>query len=237
MPQAAPPAISPDPGPRDIRPVEPALFEPPPLPAVRPAKLAGSNGGAVVLNLGMEVIAVQFTPRFQIGTIRARPSATTLSLTQLLRPTVPEDCWGAGFELGPVELDSDGRIRTMRVRPTRRPADSIRTQSGFNINDVKLVNEAACIQFTAGTSAPMTMQLAAVFKVAGVELSDRFEVAQLVLQPESNRVRITLDPQPRGTAGTEFEMIGIRLDASGRAAEFVLRSLQADQPERRVHVA
>ncbi len=237
IPQPAAPASPPVPAVRDIRPVEPALFEPPPLPAVRPARLPGSNAGAVVLNLGMEVISVQFTPRFQIGTIRARPSATTLSLTQLLTPAVAEDRWGAGFELGAVELGSDGRIRTMRVRPTRRPADSIRTQSGFDINDVKLVNEAACIQFTAGTSAPMTMQLAAVFKVAGVELSDRFEVAQLVLQPESNRVRITLDPQPRGAAGIEFDTVGVRLDASARLAEFVLSSLQADGPERRVHVA
>ena len=222
---------------RDIRPAEPALFEPPPLPSTRPAKLAGSNGGAVVLGLGMEVISVQFTPRFQIGTIRAKPSATTLSLTQLLMPSVAENRWGAGFELGTVELDSDGRIRTMRVRPTRRPADSIRTHNGFDINDVKLVNETACIQFTAGTSAPMTMQLVAVFKVAGVELSDRFEVAQLVLQPEGSRVRITLDPQSRGAAGTEFETVGVRLDASGRIAEFVLSSFQSDQPERRVHVA
>ena len=125
----------------------------------------------------------------------------------------------------------------MRVRPTRRPADSIRTHNGFDINDVKLVNEAACIQFTAGTSAPMTMQLVAVFKVAGVELSDRFEVAQLVLQPEGSRVRITLDPQPRGTAGTEFETVRVRIDASARIAEFVLSSLQSDRPESRVRVA
>ena len=53
---------------------------------------------------------------------------------------------------------------------------------------MKLVNETACIQFTAGTSAPMTVQLIAVFKVAGVELSYRFEVAQLVLQPESGQI-------------------------------------------------
>jgi hypothetical protein len=125
----------------------------------------------------------------------------------------------------------------MRVRPTRRPADSIRTHNGFDINDVKLVNETACIQFTAGASAPMTMQLVAVLKVAGVELSDRFEVAQLVLQPEGSRVRITLDPQARGTAGTEFETVGVRLDASARIAEFVLRSFQSDRPESRLHVA
>jgi hypothetical protein len=172
------------------------------------------------------MISVQFTPRFQIGTIRAKPSATTLSLTQLFMP-VAEDRWGAGFELGTVELDSDGRIRNMRVRPTRRPAELIRIHNGFDINEVKLVNETACIQLTAGTSAPMTMQLVAVFKVAGVELSDRFEVAQLVLQPEGSRVRITLDPQSRGTAGTEFETIGIRLDASSRIAEFILNAVSS----------
>jgi len=236
VPPAAP-APSHIPATRDIRPAEPALLEPPPAPFARPAKLPGPNGGIVVLGLGMEVISVQFTPRFQIGTIRARPSATTLSLAQLLMPADAENRWGAGFELGPVELDSSGRIKAMRVRPTRRPAESIRTHAGFAIDDVKLVNEAACIQFTAGTSAPMTMQLVAVFKVAGVELSDRFEVAQLVLQPESSRVRITLDAQSGGTTGTEFETIGVRLDASGRVAEFLLSSLQSDQPERRVHVA
>jgi DNA-binding response OmpR family regulator len=220
----AAPAPSHGPATRDIRPAEPALFEPPPLPSIRPTKLAASNRGAVLLGLGMEVISVQFTPRFQIGTIRAKPSSTTLSLTQLLTPSVAEDRWGTGFELGAVELDADGGIRTMRVRPTRRPAESIRTRNGFDINDVKLVNETACIQLTAGTSAPMTMQLVAVFKVAGVELSDRFEVAQLVLQPEGSRVRITLDPQSRGSGGTEFETVGVRLDASGRIAEFVLSS-------------
>jgi CheY-like chemotaxis protein len=231
------PVSEPSPALRDIRPAEPAMLEPPPLSSARPARLAGPNGGAVVLGLGMEVISVQFTPRFQIGTIRAKPSATTLSLTQLLMPADAENRWGAGFELGAVDLGSDGRIRSMRVRPTRKPADSIRTRNGFDINDVNLVNETACIQFTAGTSAPMTMQLVAVFKVAGVELSDQFEVAQLVLQPESSRVRITLEPQAGGAAGTEFETVGVRLDASGRIAEFVLRSLQADQTERRVHVA
>jgi CheY-like chemotaxis protein len=222
---------------RDIRPTEPGLYELPPVPSAQPARVAGPVGGGVVLGLGMEVISVQFTPRFQIGTIRARPASPTLSLTQLLMPSDAQKLLGAGFELGPVELSPDGRIKTLRVRPTRKPAESIRTHAGFDINEVNLVNEPACIQFTAGMSVPMTMQLVAIFKIAGVELSDRFEVDQLVLQPEGNRVRVTLDPQPSGTAGTEFETVGVRLDASGRIGEFLLSSLQSDQPERRVHVA
>jgi len=172
----------------------------------------------------MEVISVQFTPRFQVGTIRARPSAKTLSLTQ---PSMAENIWGSGFELGKVELDPHGQIRTIHVVPTRRPAEPVRTHNGFDINNVALVNGNAGIELSAGTAAPMTLQLVAVFKVAGVELSDRFEVAQLILQPAGNRVRITLDSQPRGTTGTEFDTMRVRLDSSARISEFVLNSAGA----------
>lgn len=214
--------VSHRPIPRDIRPGEPELLDSPPLhPVARAAKLAEPNGRALILGLGVEVTSVQFTARFQIGTIRAKPSLATLSLTHLLTPSVAENRTGAGFELGTAQLDSDGRIRTLRVVPTRRPADPIRTHNGFQIHNVKLLNENA-IQLVAGTSAPMTMQLVGVFTVAAVELSDQLEVAQLVLQPEGSRVRITLDPRARGTAGTEFETVGVRLDGSGRITEFVL---------------
>jgi len=66
------------------------------------------------------------------------------------------------------------------------------------------------------------MKLVTVFRVAGVELSDRFEVEQLVLKPEGSRVRITLDPQSPGATGMEFETASVRLDSSARIAEFVL---------------
>jgi len=219
------------------KPVAAAPPGPPPLPAptisplpktgVSPApapRLATSNGSSVVLGLGMEVIAVQFTPRFQIGTIRARPTASTLSLTHSSAPT---ENLLAGFEIGQVELDSQGRIQTMRVVPTRRPANPIEARNAFEINEVALVNQNASIQMTAGQTAPMTMQLVAIFKVAAVELSDRFEVAQLVLQPAGSRVRVTLDPKARPAGGTEFETVQVRLDASRRITEFVLNSAVA----------
>jgi hypothetical protein len=71
----------------------------------------------------------------------------------------------------------------------------------------------------------MTMQLVALFKVASVELSDRFEVAQLVLQPAGTRVRVILDPQSR--AISEFETAHVQLDPSQRIAEFVLNAATA----------
>jgi DNA-binding response OmpR family regulator len=221
LPIPQPPATLP---PREMRPAEPTLHAAHAVTA--PPTLAASNGSTVVLGLGMEVIAVQFTPRFQIGTIRAKPTASTLSLTHS-SPSAPAENLLAGFEIGPVELDAQGRIRTMRVVPTRRPANAIHTRNGFAIKDLSLVNQNASIELTAGQAAPMTMQLVAMFKVAGVELSDRFEVAQLVLQPAGNRVRITLDPQSRSPGGTEFETVQVRLDSSHRIVEFVLNSAAA----------
>jgi DNA-binding response OmpR family regulator len=221
LPSPPAPAVAPPP------PARTESISPPPAPVVAaprpssppPAQLAAANGSSVVLGLGMEVIAVQFTPRFQIGTIRARPTASTLSLTH---SSAPAENLLAGFEIGPVELDAEGRIQTMRVLPTRQPAKRIEARNGFAINDVALVNQNASIQMTAGQTAPMTMQLMALFKVAAVELSDRFEVAQLVLKPAGSRVRVTLDPRDRPAAGTEFETVQVRLDASRRIAEFVL---------------
>ncbi|HKP03839.1 MAG TPA: response regulator [Chthoniobacterales bacterium] len=209
---------------RDAPGVHEAHEAPVPVPLSKaPAALAASNGSSVVLGLGMEVISVQFTPRFQIGTIRAKPTASTLSLAHGAGSSSAENLL-AGFEIGPVELDASGRIKTMRVVPTHRPADSIKTRNGFEINDVALVNESASIELTARGGAPMTMRLVALFKVAGVELSDQFEVAQLLLHPAGSRVRVTLDPHSRSPGGPEFETVQVRLDASSRIAEFVFAS-------------
>jgi DNA-binding response OmpR family regulator len=225
----SPPPAPPPPAPPPPAPPVTIAVEPPPAPAPvasRPApkitSLAAANGSSVVLGLGMEVLSVQFTPRFQIGAIRARPTASTLSLTHSSAPT---ENLLAGFEIGPVELDGTGRIRTMRVMPTRQPAKAVQTRNQLFINDVALVNQNASIQVTAGQSAPMTMQLVALFKVAGVELSDRFEVAQLVLQPAGTRVRVILDPKSR--AATEFETAEVRLDPTQHIAEFILNSATA----------
>jgi len=212
------------PAPREVRPAEPALYQIPPAPprTVAPAALATSNGAAVMLGLGMEVVSVKLTAGFRIDTIRARPTASTLSLTPP-SPSSSENLL-AGFEIGSVELEANGLIKTMRVVPTRRPAKSIRTRGAFAINDLALVNDSTSIEVTAKSESAMSMQLVAMFKVAGVELSDCFEVAQIVLKPEGSRVRISLDAQARSLAGIEFETTEVRLDASARIAELVLNS-------------
>jgi CheY-like chemotaxis protein len=216
--EVAPPIVPPAPilvtGP-------PAIVVTAPTPAPLISPLATANGSMVIVALGLEVVAVQFTPRFQIGAIRARPTFSTLSLSH---SSAPGQNLLAGFEVGPVELDASGRIHTLRVLPTRRPPVPVEVRTRLEIKDIALVNQNASIQLTGGQAAPMTLKLMAVFKVAAVELSDHFEVAQLVLQSAGGRVRVNLDPQSHN-AGTEFETVGVRLDSSRRIAEFFLSAV------------
>jgi DNA-binding response OmpR family regulator len=231
IPVAAPAPLAPGPVPAAtnvpppiVAPVPVVVPAPTPVPLIPPlTPLAAANGSTVVVALGMEVLAVQFTPRFRIGAIRARPTFSTLSLSH---SSAPGQNLLAGFEVGPVELDPSGRIHTLRVLPTRRPPAPVEVRTRLEIKDIALVNQNASIQLTGGEGAPMTLKLMAVFKVAGVELSDRFEVAQLVLQSAGGRVRVNLDPQSRD-AGAEFETVGVRLDSSRRIAEFILSAVAA----------
>ncbi|HVF71063.1 MAG TPA: response regulator [Chthoniobacterales bacterium] len=226
-----PPAVEITTAPISRPPIPQAPVVPPPLPFPPPASpkpaisapaaspLAAANGSTVVLGLGMEVVAVQFTPGLRVGVIRARPTASTLSLSHSSKPT---ENLLAGFQIGSVELDQNGRIHLMRVLPTRQPANTIQMRNQLQITQIALLNQSAPIELSAGQSAPMTMQLVALFKVAGVELSDRFEVEQLVLRPAHDRVRVSFDAHNAVAAGTEFETTQVLLDSSRRIEELLL---------------
>jgi hypothetical protein len=105
----------------------------------------------------------------------------------------------------------------------RRPAGSIHPHNGFDINDVKLLNEKAVIQLTSGIKEPMIIQVMAAVQMTEVKLTDRFEVAQLNLQPENNFVHATLNPGARFGSGSEFEIISVHLDSSARLTELIFR--------------
>lgn len=209
----------------ESRPVESSLLHP---PAFAPSQIAkpATPKSTVVLAFGVEVISVQFTSQFQVSRIRVKPISSRLSLSHLRTSSLTENRV-AGFELERVQLDTNNQMKTIRVRPTHKPTDSIQVHNGFDINDVELLNEPACIQFTARSSAPMILQLDAIFRVIGVELSNQFEVAQLVLQPQGDSVQITFEPQSAGARGAAFKILGLHLDSRGRIAEFVLQSLGA----------
>jgi DNA-binding response OmpR family regulator len=184
----------------------------------------------VVLALFLEVLSLQLSSTLRMGTIRARPSSTAVSLRvspAALRAAFPVE---TGFELGRVELDANGRIATVRVIPTLQPFQRLPTRNAFEIGGVAVVpiNSHEQVQLTSTTAAPMRMQLLSHFELAGVELSGSFQVAQLVLKTRSNKVRVTLSSEAIGPeqTGATCETSVVQLDNSAKIAELLLNPVK-----------
>jgi hypothetical protein len=197
-------------------------------PVARISAPVFSNGKTdVILGLFLEVAAMQLTPDLRMGAIRAKPYSLTVSLhvpSPTLRAALPQ----TGFQLGRVALDGNGRIATVHLIPTLQPFKAAETRNAFQIGAVALVpiNSKERIQLTSAADTPMTMQLLAHLEIAGVELSDAFQVAQLVLKNRNNTVRVTLNSQAIGQeqSGAACEIAAVRLDHSGQIAELLLQS-------------
>jgi hypothetical protein len=69
------------------------------------------------------------------------------------------------------------------------------------------------------------VQLLAHLELSGVELSNTFQVAQLVLKSTTKTVRVTFSSQSLGPDGTgaTCEAAGVKLDASARITELLLQ--------------
>jgi DNA-binding response OmpR family regulator len=179
----------------------------------------------VILGIFLEVISLQLTAALRIGMIRAKPSYFAVSLhvaSPAFRGALPE----TGFQLGPVELDTNGRIATMHLVPTLQPFRPLEMQNAFQIGGVSVVpaNSRERVQLTSTESAPMTMRLLSHLEIAGVELSTTFQIGQLILRSHGNIVRVTLSLQAAGQDknGATYEIVSVRLDNSARITELVL---------------
>jgi len=217
-----PPAVKP---PHHARPQEPQL------PGFQTISTSVFSDGPndVLLTLYLDVVSVQLTPELRMGSIRAKPSSTEVSLHVVspgTRATLPQ----TGFRLGQVGLDGKGRIATMRLIPTFAPFKGGQTRSALQIAAVSVVpiDSTKRVQFTPAPEAPMTLQLLAHLEIAGVELSPTFQVSELVLKSRGRPLRVSLNAQP-GTYeenGTACEASSIRLDHSAHIAELLLNPLR-----------
>ena len=213
----APPLVAPLPRPR--APVAPPQATPP----LEPARIAAVPSNAVIVGMLVEVISMQFSPALQMAAIRARPSSRTVSLhidpSAPSAGTIPE----AAFELGGVELDARGQIRTMRLVPGAGRTAPVAARNDIPIGAVAVLpsNGGSAMQLSPAPTALMKIELLAAFELGGVELSPTFSVACLVLTARPEPVRVSLQPGAAQTGAT-FETAQVLLDRSGRIAEILL---------------
>jgi CheY-like chemotaxis protein len=193
-------------------------------PAAAPTiRVAPTDGNAAVLGIFLEVLSMQLTSQLQMGAIRARPSSLTASLrlqSAAARSAIAE----LGFQLGPAKLSGEGRISMMRLVPTSKPFQPAQMRTAFEIGGVALIpNETrARVQLTPAGTTPMTMELRANLELNAVELTPSFQVAQLILNWNTNVVRVTLNPKAPEQTAAKFDLRVLKLDDSGRIAELLL---------------
>jgi DNA-binding response OmpR family regulator len=193
------------------------------------APVFATDTNKVILGLFLEVVSMELTESLRMGAIRAKPSSPTVSLhfaSGTLRAALPAN----GFQLGPVEIDKNGRIATVRLIPTLQPFTPLETRNALQIGGLAVVpaNSREHVQLMSKVSAPMRMQLLADLELAGVELSNTFQVAHLVLKSSANAMRVTFSSQSVGQeeTGVKCEAAGVKLDASARIEELLLQPIR-----------
>jgi hypothetical protein len=178
-----------------------------------------------VLGLFLEVVSIQLTPSLRMGMLRARPSSQTISL-QIASPALAASLPPTGFQLGAVDLDRNGKIANLRVKPTVQPFTPLSTRNLLQIGSVSVVphNSHENLQLTPTPNGPMRMQLIAHFETAGVELSNTFQISNIVLKNRTNRVRVTLSEHAitAEKTGTVCEISAVQIDGAAHIVELTL---------------
>ena len=216
---ATPPIVSP------AETLIPAVSHPPAGVAISPPSALAVTLPApktVLVGLSLRTDAVQLTPSFQIGRIRARPSTATVSLNFPPEASPLPAVLQTGFDIEYVELNREGQIETMRLIPNHRALETIQTTRGFAIADVEIEQSSSAVELTSSPASAMAIQVVGAFQIEGVELSATFQVARLVLKSISRRMRVTLNG---GTGGVIFQTAGVQVDGARRLAEIDLTPL------------
>ena len=199
----------------------PRTAPPPKLESVAP-RLAPNE---VLLDLPLDVVAMQVNAAFQIGAIRARPASLTVAIEIPALTATAALPLKTGFHLGPIDLDATGCISIVRLIPTSQPFRPVQTRSAFEIDGVTVVpaNERERLQLMSTAGSRMTMQLFAPLELISVELAPNLEIRQLVLRCRGKAVRVSLNSQSSpAPSGASFEATRVQLDQSRRIDELTL---------------
>jgi DNA-binding response OmpR family regulator len=198
--------------------------QPPGIPAIpkKTTPLQNSDGiepplapNEVMLDLPLDVIAMQVNSAFQIGAIRARPASSTVAI-EIPANGKAELPVKTGFELGPIDVDAAGNISIVRLIPTSQPFRAAEMRNAFEIDGVTVVtaNELERLQLMS-TAASMTMQLFAPLELISVERGPSSEITQLVLRCRAKTVRVSLTTRGSQThTDASFEITRVQLDQS-----------------------
>jgi DNA-binding response OmpR family regulator len=197
-----------------------------PAPPQKPEPVAPRLApNEVLLDLPLDVVAIQVNVAFQIEAIRARPASLTVALEIPALTAKTASPLKTGFHLGPIDLDATGRISIVRLIPTSQPFRPVETHGASEIGGVTVfpANERERLQLMSADASNMTMQLFLRLELISVELAPNLEIRQLVLRCRGKAVRLSFNSQSsQAQSGASFEATSVQLDQSRRIDELTL---------------
>ena len=188
----------------------------PPVPKPQPPP--GTMHTTVELTFSFEVASVQLTPAFKVGALQVRPASKVV--TMRLFPFQDSQLASnseVAFEIAKVGLAGDalGKIQVVRSQQ-QKPLDG--GSASFAIAGLQFVpNKAAPIWLTPSEQGRACVKVRAPFQISAMQFSPSFEVASVILNPSSKRVRVQLPglSSSSGEGAPVFEITNLQLDERG----------------------
>jgi tetratricopeptide (TPR) repeat protein len=179
----------------------------------------GTMQTTVEVTFSCEVASVQLTPAFKVGALQVRPAskAVTIRLTPLEDSQAGTDS-EVVFEVANVGLAGDALGKMQVVRSQQQKPLAAGSPS-FAIAGLQFVPglRAAPIWLTPSQQGRASVKVRAAFQISAIQFSSSFEVASVILNPSSKRVRVQLPGVNSNTAegAPVFEIANVQLTEGG----------------------
>jgi len=226
-------------------PIAPATVAPPPTVETKPPSIAipaepvtpvpakSREIGAiasvvrqtdVTVTLSLHVVSMQLTALFRVETMTLRPVDPTVGVKMGDGQPLGGESIETRFQLSTILLGAEGRLETLRLIPTQQPPTLSFDESSFAIGglSVQPANAYQNVQLTAPADNSMRVRLTAPFGLLAVELSQRFEIAAVLLQSRSTNVVVSNNAEK---AGTSFHLHAVELDSAGQLQGLLVRAI------------
>ncbi len=192
------------------------------MPPDDPLNTPATGRALAQLTFGFEIVSMQLTPFFRLGSVQLKASSDVVSL-HLLAARREEHPLAAGisFLVERVELDEAAGLRSILLKPLDEARELTAPTPSLQIDHLSVAAEGEDAPISVKTSgqAATAVQLLGTFAVAALDFTPSFEIGSLRLEPTSRTVRLRVAPSTRPAAvdlPPSFDITAVELGAGAR---------------------
>jgi len=179
----------------------------------------GTMHTPVELTFSFEVASVQLTTAFKVGALQVRPASKMVTMRLApFQDSQPATNSEVAFEISNIRPAEDALGKIQVVRSQQQKPLAVGSPS-FAIPGLQFVPDlkAAPFWLTPSQQGRASVKVRAAFQISAIQFSPSFEVASIVLNSSSNRVRVQLPGLSSSTAegAPVFEIAKVQVTEGG----------------------